>query len=138
MVIEELERTPGQYMIHLVAARLHGAAGQQEQAIERYQEVFQLNPCLPRVIDELEGYLQQTAQADLLEQQYRRILLHLGDRDHDLAADLWKRLTVLYHQRLGDDSRARKALEVARYMDASDPQVQELELELELFPDDEE
>ena len=136
MVIEELERTPGQYMIHLVAARLHRAAGQHEQTMEQYQQVLQLNPCLPKVIDELEGYLQQTAQDDLLEQQYRRILLHLGDRDHNLAADLWKRLTVLYHHRLEDHSRARKALEVARYMDESDPQVQELELEL--FPDDDE
>ncbi len=138
MVLHELEQTPGQYMIHLVAARLHRAAGQQEEAMEQFQLVFQLNPCLPRVIDELDGYLQQTGQADQLEEQYRRILLHLGDRDHDLAADLWKRLTVLYHKRLEDQERARKALEVARYMDASDPQVQELELELELelFPDD--
>ena len=139
MVLEELERTPDQYMIHLVAARLHRGAEQYEQALEQYQAVFRLNPCLRRVMDELEEFLHQTDQAEQLDEQYRRILLHLGDRDHDLAADIWKRLTVLYHRRLEDDDRARTALEVARYMDGDDPQVQELELELELelFPDDE-
>ena len=136
MVLEELERTPDQYMIHLVAARLHRAAEQHEQAVQQFEAVLQLNPCLRGVIDELEAFLQETEQLDLLEEQYRRVLLHLGDRDHDLAADLWKRLTVLYHRRLEDDKRARTALEVARYMEPSDPEVQELEMEFELFPDD--
>ena len=136
MVLDELERTPGQYMIHLVAARLYRAAEQHDPAVEQFQAALQLNPCMRVVIDELADYLEQSGQAHRLEEEYRRVLLHLADRDHELAADLWKRLTVLYHQHLDDDHKARKALEVARYMEPEDPQVQELEMELELFPDD--
>ena len=94
-----------------------------------------LNPDMPTVFDELEDLLLQNGQAEMLEEQYRRTLLQLRQRNPEWAAGLWKRLTALYHRRLKDQGRARTALEVVRAIKPEE-EVLELELELELFPDD--
>ncbi len=135
MVYDEMEHTPGQYMIHVIAARLHQGAGDTEQAVSQYQEALNLKPEIEEVFNELEALLLEAGHTDVLEEQYRRTLLQLGQTAQEWAARLWRRLTVLYHQRLKDQRRSRTALEVVRAIEPEE-EVLELELELELFPDD--
>ena len=134
VVAECLEDAPEQYAIHMVAAWLHRAVGDLTLAIHHYQTVIQLNPGLRKAFDELEQLLVETEKLDLLEEQYRRTLFLLDEGDPTYAAELWKRLTMLYAKKLDDRRKAQTALNAAAQLSPDEAS----ELELELFPDDEE
>ena len=138
VVQESLEDAPGQYAIHMVAAWLHRAMGHLDQAIQHYQAVIQLNPGLRKAFDELEELLSEANQFGLLEEQYRRTIFLLDDTAPDYAADLWKRLTLLYARKLEDRQKAQTAGNAAVKMKPEEAEnlEEELEMEFELFPDD--
>ncbi len=138
VVQESLEDAPGQYAIHMVAAWLHRALGHLDQSVQHYQAVIQLNPGLIKAFDELEELLMEANQLSLLEEQYRRTIFLLDDMDPDYAADLWKRLTLLYARKLEDRQKAQTAATAAVKIkpEKAEELEEELEMELELFPDD--
>jgi tetratricopeptide (TPR) repeat protein len=137
VVQESLEDAPGQYAIHMVAAWLHRALGHLDQSIQHYQAVIQINPGLRKAFDELEELLLGADQLVLLEEQYRRTIFLLDDGDPEYAADLWKRLTLLYARKLEDRQKAQTAANAVVKMkpEAAEELEEELEMEFELFPD---
>ncbi len=139
VVQESLEDAPGQYAIHMVAAWLHRALGGMDQSIQHYQAVIQLNPGLRKAFDELEELLLEANQLGLLEEeQYRRTIFLLDEDDPEYAADLWRRLTMLYARKLEDRQKAQTAANAVVKMkpEVAEELEEELEMEFELFPDD--
>ena len=138
VVQESLGDAPGQYAIHMVAAWLHRALGHLDQSVQHYQAVIQLNPGLRKAFDELEDLLTEAGQLGLLEEQYRRTIFLLDDADPDYAANLWKRLTMLYAKKLEDRQKAQTAGNAVVKMKPEEAEEleEELEMEFELFPDD--
>lgn len=126
-----LASAPGMPAIHMVAAWLYRAREDVDQAAAQYRAALQINPAQRKPFNELERLLLNAGRIEQLEEQYRRTLYLLDNRDPPWAAELWKRLTLLYQRRLKDRKKARTAATAATNLGSVD-------LELELFPDDDE
>jgi len=79
----------------------------------------------------LEALLLELEGIERLEEQYRRVLLLLDNRDPQWAAELWRRLMSFYMTRFRNMKKARLAHEAVSCLNPD-----ETPFELELFPDD--
>jgi CheY-like chemotaxis protein len=104
---------PGDVTAHLVAAKISRALGHVDEARQHLQRLVKLDPTCQEGFDELEGLLLERGDLEGLELEYRRTLHLVGQQDPVWRADLWRRLTLHYRDRLRDLERARVACEAA-------------------------
>jgi len=131
MVQEALLSDPGDQTSHLVAATISQEVGHVEEALHHLEELIKLDPTGRETFDEIERILLEQGQLERLEILYRRILHLLGERDREWAAELWRRLTLFYRDKVGDMDRARTAAEVGLRLDPDDRKLREFLAEMD-------
>ena len=126
MVQEALLSDPSDQTSHLVAATISQEAGHNEEALEHLEQLLKLDPSCQETFDEVERLLLELGQLERLEVLYRHTLHLLGERERGWSAELWSRLTLFYHDRLGDMQRARTAADVALRLNPQDRHLREV------------
>lgn len=108
-----LMEDPDQVSALLVAARISLSLGSQEEALEHLRDAVQLDPMDREAFLTLENVLMEASNFVDLEMEYRRAINAIGSKDRQWSAALWKRLVLLYRDRLKDIEKARKACDTA-------------------------
>lgn len=105
---------------HVVAARISRTLGATEEALEHLRAALRFDALRQEAFDELETLLIEEGRLEELEAEYRRVIFRVGSRDRAWSALLWKRLVLLYRDRLHDEQRAHKACDAAFRLNPTD------------------
>jgi CheY-like chemotaxis protein/tetratricopeptide (TPR) repeat protein len=118
-----LAAAPEQPLGHVVAARISRILGAQDEALEHLREALGHEALDRAAFDLLELTLLERGDLGELEAEYRRAIFRIGSRDRAWSAALWKRLVLLYRDRLDDPESARKACDAAFRLNPSDDEL---------------
>ena len=118
-----LSLDPEQPRGHLVAALISKTLGAVDEAVEHLREALHLAPRSREAFDALERLLLENERIEDLEAEYRRTIFRVGSQDRAWSAALWKRLVLLYRDRIKDEDRARKACDAAFRLNPTDAEL---------------
>ncbi len=121
---------PEQPLGHLVAARISRSLGAQEEALEHLRQALHHEPLDRDAFDLLELTLLEQGELAELEAEYRRAIFRIGSRDRAFTSALWKRLVLLYRDRLNDPQRAWTACDAAFRLNPADDELRAVLKEL--------
>ncbi|MBW2735120.1 MAG: response regulator [Deltaproteobacteria bacterium] len=117
--------------VQLIAARISRRLGAVDEALVHLREALKSEPAHGAVFEEMESVLATEGRYEELEKEYRRVLDRLRGQNPRRSAELWKRLVLLYRDRLGDLKRARKACDAAFRLAPHDEELGKVLLDLD-------
>lgn len=116
---------------HLAAAKISRALGHLDEAVRHYEKLIKLDPHNHEAFNELEGLLLEQNNIEMLELEYRRTLHFLQSENPEWTAELWKRLTLLYRDKIQDPERMRTACQAALRLLPNDRELSEFLAQLD-------
>jgi CheY-like chemotaxis protein/tetratricopeptide (TPR) repeat protein len=122
-VRQVLAADPQQPRAHLVAAQIARAIGTESEAVQHLEEAIRIEPAFEEAFDTLEQMLLELHQVERLEEAYRRAIFLVGSSDTRWAASLWRRLSRLYREQMGNEHGARVAAEAALKLEPNDSEL---------------
>lgn len=130
-VQEALSSDPGDLTTHLVAAQISRGMGHEVEALQTLRELLKTNPDCTEAVDTAAALLRERGEFEELEILLRRTIHVLGNRDSAIAADLWRRLALLYREDLKDPDKFRTACKVALQLYPEDRELRSMLAEMD-------
>ncbi len=136
--IAEMEKDPirRSKFIFTIAQLYRDKEGDQERAVELFNEALDLNPQYLEAFERINKILTQQKDWKALERAFRKMLRRLssksgeGSANPDLEFNLWHNLGLIYRDRLADINSAIEAFKMATRYKADEPVERQILAEL--------